>query len=498
MDSFRFTDSALDADFNRALELIGKERDHSRTTLELSLPGTDNRFVTFGYVSSAPVWKAAYRLDLSAKVPFLQGWAVVDNATDGDWRGVSLSLVSGRPVSFIQELYDPVYVRRPVIPLAIAGTAAPREYAEGIAADESAPLAEAEAPRGALMAAAPVSPPSPKKAQRGLAGSFSSEPFQAASALPKGDQFEFTVGRPVDLERGRSALLPLVSTGINASRVSIYTAGSGKAVLGARLENSTGMKLPAGPVTVFDDGLYAGDALLGFFSEKESRLIAFGEDLALVVDESIAVSTETVGVNLSKGALVFSRRRSVSKTYTFRNADAGDKRVIIEHPETAGAALSAPGEYVEKADGKYRFRLDVASGQRNSLVVVERVPAREAVSLSSLNADAFFRYASSGEIPAAVREALGKAAALRRKAEDAARTSRDVQAKKAELAADQGRIRDNIESVGKDTAEGKKYVQRLLEAETEIDRLTALLETSRSAAAAAQAEFEEYIAALTV
>ena len=121
--SIRFTDKGIGEDFDRALSLILAARDERRCRLEVRLPGPGSRQATIGYVIAAPVWKASYRLDLSQDKPQIQGWAIVDNPSEQDWKNVSLSLVSGRPVSFIQDLYPPLYLERPTIPLAIAGIA---------------------------------------------------------------------------------------------------------------------------------------------------------------------------------------------------------------------------------------------------------------------------------------------------------------------------------------------------------------------------------------
>ena len=51
------------------------------------------------------------------KKPLLQGWAVIDNTVGEDWNNVELSLVAGAPHSFIQQLSEPYYGRRPVVPL---------------------------------------------------------------------------------------------------------------------------------------------------------------------------------------------------------------------------------------------------------------------------------------------------------------------------------------------------------------------------------------------
>jgi hypothetical protein len=54
------------------------------------------------------------RLDSTGK-PFFQGWAIVDNVSEEDWNSISLSLVSGSPVSFIQPIQKPFYRYRPVV-----------------------------------------------------------------------------------------------------------------------------------------------------------------------------------------------------------------------------------------------------------------------------------------------------------------------------------------------------------------------------------------------
>jgi len=73
------------------------------------------------YVHEMPVWKTSYRLQLpeldsEGKTKgqlMLHGWAIVENTTDQDWSDVQLSLVSGRPVSFQMDLYEPLFATRP-------------------------------------------------------------------------------------------------------------------------------------------------------------------------------------------------------------------------------------------------------------------------------------------------------------------------------------------------------------------------------------------------
>ncbi len=109
---------------NRYLGLLASEREVDLRRMTLATSGIGERQLFVSYISEVPVWKTTYRLVLtknSAKKPLIQGWAIVDNTVGEDWDNVELSLVAGAPQSFIQQLSQPYYGRRAVVPL-------PQEY----------------------------------------------------------------------------------------------------------------------------------------------------------------------------------------------------------------------------------------------------------------------------------------------------------------------------------------------------------------------------------
>lgn len=505
--AFRFADPRISEDFDRALALIHSTQDTLRRVLELRLPGSGSRQAALGYVVAAPVWKVSYRLDLSGSAPYLQGWAIVDNPTDQDWNEVSLSLVSGRPVSFQQDLYTPLYLDRPLIPLAIAGAAAPRSFESGLG--QAGPAAEAydEEESAARPAPAPMMSRAAAKSLAAPPGAGAPSLNQGAAAAAQGaaagDQFAFTVRGAVTLQRRRSAMLPLVAGAIAGSKVSVFTPGSGDngadplhPMLGARLANDTGMRLPAGPITVFDGGVYAGDALLDFLPENDKRLIVFGEDLSVNAEVSTSSSQETLAVTVAKGVMTFSRRTTSTRTYRFQNASAAAKALVVEHPITPGTELAEPASYDEKTPTLYRFNLPLPASGSATLAVKERSPSSERVVLSSLGNDAFLAYASSTELPAAVRDALKKAIELRAKAADADRALADLQSQKEGLTSDESRIRQNLSAVGRDSTQGQQYLKKLGDTEVQIDGLGARIDEARKTAKQAHAAYDSYLASL--
>src|SRR5262249_31257139 len=96
-------------------------------TLTINARGEGSREMLVSYTVAAPVWKTTYRAVIDDKGhPYLQGWAIVDNMQGEDWQNVDLSLVSGMPVSFIENLKQPLYRSRPVVALSRGYEVAPQ------------------------------------------------------------------------------------------------------------------------------------------------------------------------------------------------------------------------------------------------------------------------------------------------------------------------------------------------------------------------------------
>ena len=116
--ALKFLKRELASDIRRSLELLDSAHQRDVRRLRIHTVGSGSRELYVSYTSEAPIWKTTYRIVLDDQhKPLLQGWAIVDNTTPMDWTAVELSLVAGAPVSFVQNLSQPLYARRPVVPL---------------------------------------------------------------------------------------------------------------------------------------------------------------------------------------------------------------------------------------------------------------------------------------------------------------------------------------------------------------------------------------------
>jgi hypothetical protein len=141
----RLSKPELEQELRKALELLATAHDSRKKTVSLNFTGVGRRNVRVGYVTESPVWKTSYRLSLDRDKAFLQGWAIVENTTDEDWKQVKLGLVSGRPVSYQMDLYEPLYVRRPVVEPELFASLRPTSYSGSLLDDSQAKAGEQKA-----------------------------------------------------------------------------------------------------------------------------------------------------------------------------------------------------------------------------------------------------------------------------------------------------------------------------------------------------------------
>jgi len=130
--SVRIAEKDLQLEVGRYLGLIASSRDQDLRRMTISTTGAGERNLYVSYISEVPIWKTTYRIVLPSKEekkPLLQGWAIVDNTIGEDWNDVELSLVAGAPHSFIQQLSQPYYGRRPVVPLPESVQLTPQTHA---------------------------------------------------------------------------------------------------------------------------------------------------------------------------------------------------------------------------------------------------------------------------------------------------------------------------------------------------------------------------------
>jgi hypothetical protein len=530
----KLLDERLNNELNQALQILATAHATDKKTVTLNFLGQGKRDVKVGYIQESPIWKTSYRLVLKDdEKPFLQGWAIVENSTEQDWNDVNLTLMSGRPISFIMDLYQPLYVQRPEVKPELYASLRPQTYGQDLAKKE-AEFAEAAAgtppPPAGPMAGRSLAARARAGGGRGgmagggfgAAGGLRADLADSALAAPEsltaqmnlaqgvqslaqagdvGELFQYAIATPVKLPRQQSAMLPIVNESVDGTKVSIYNQNvqAKHPLNGLRLKNTTKLHLMQGPVTVFDDGAYAGDARIEDLQPGTERLISYALDLDTeVAPESKGHPEQLVSVKIAKGVLHTQRKFVRENNYTVKNSGDSAKTVLVEYPFDANWKLVAPKEPAEKTRDLYRFKVEAKPGTPATLAVEEEQIVHQQFAITNLDDNTIFYYinakAVSGDVKKALQEVIKRKQAIAQNVQQ--RTNREQQIQIVEQ--EQNRIRQNMAQLDRTSDLYNRYVKEFGTQEDQVKKLRGEIQNLKEQEQQLRQDLDKYLLSLEI
>jgi hypothetical protein len=464
--AIHFTDAQLQRQFKDYLAAVAAARSKEKRSVYIDSSDARERQVVASYMVPAPVWKSSYRLIFAAGgQPVLEGWAIVDNTSSEDWTKVQLSLVSGRPISFVSQLYQPRYVSRPEAELPEDAAARPVVHAGGYAAgsvggigsgrgggEGAVDRAASAGPNGAARQL-PMSGRAPAAQLRSSLGAnmevAPSTIIDSAAAGELGELFEYRIAQPVTIRKNESALLPFLQQPIEARKLLIYSDhASQHPTNAAELTNSSGKTLDGGPITVYDGGAYGGEALMETLKAGDKRLISYAVDLGTRITEAFGSKQEVVReIHANRGVFTTKLAAEETRTYTVRNVDAKAKTLIVEHPLRSGYTLLNQ-KPAEKTPTAYRFEIPLAAGATQTFPVSEERIYEQSYSVTNMTPDMLLTYVRNRDLSDSGRRQLQRIADQKAQIVENAQAIQDAAKQAQDLTSDEERIRQNIQSLG--------------------------------------------------
>ena len=516
----RFLNPIMESEFRQALETLALSHDTQKKAVSLHFTGEGKRKVRVGYVIENPMWKTSYRLVLDKQKkdkPYLQGWAIVENPSDEDWKGVRMALISGRPISFKMDLYSQLYVPRPTVVPELFASLNPVAYSGGVQVQDSRvhalenEMAKLQLEKGLLRSRSEGGNSGRKVAANGKEGwdryslddkmNLGQSVTSMASASKLGDFFQYAINRPVNLPRQKSAMLPIVDKNVDADRVSIYNESTQTKfpLLGLKVKNTSGMHLMQGPITVFEGSLYAGDARILDLQPDEERLISYAVDLGTeVTPVPHASNGKLTQVKIVKGLVYSTTKVRESKDYTITNRNDEERLVLLEHPVRHNFTLVETDKPSETASDVYRFEVKVPAGKSETQTITEEQIVRQTVQFSNMNDQQIKVFLQSTVVSDEVKAALGQAQTKRW---EVAKTQREIGEQQRQLQTivqDQQRLRENLRAMPSSAKAYKRYLEKFDLQETQIEDYQAKIKELQTLEHQQQKSFEDFLAALTV
>jgi hypothetical protein len=504
--SVRPLDGALQGELDRYLELLSSTHSTGLRHLTLNALGQGQRELRVSYISEVPVWKSTYRIVFpheDAGSAILQGWAVVDNTVGADWDNVQLSLVAGAPQSFIQPLSQPLYTRRPEIPIATEMQTTPQthEAAEMKQFDKAEMSAKLVAPapqvqnfaanaqvnaevinqqevaslptNGRNFAALASVHGTGGGSGAGFGSGVGGGVYRPSDAIAEGDVstnafddfFEYALNQPVTIHKNESAMVPILQQDLPAEHVTLWSEKETSPLRAVWLENKSKLTLDSGSFSIFESGEFAGEGLLDPIHPGEKRLLSYAADQAVRVKVIDRENKRTLHhLQIRKEVIVETHMDVAGVTYSATNSADVDRVVLLEHPiRNHGWQLDDGLKPAETSPNLYRFRLPVAAHSKAKIEVREHGPEYTRIDLIAGQNQTGYLLDLVKRVPDALAEmqpvidAQVRIAALEHSIDQSKQTEETA-------AADEARDRDNLTALkGNDAA--RRFVDELNRAE---------------------------------
>lgn len=530
----RIADRDLDEEIGRYLNLVGSARARDVRRMTLTASGSGDRDIFVSYISEVPIWKSTYRIIFSDKPeekPLLQGWAIVDNTIGEDWKDVQLSLVAGAPQSFIQDISQPFYARRPVVPLPQAAMLTPQtqeatvenEMQAGVAGGVGGGMARSFNELAAIAAPSKKANRAETVAVEANALRVQSDTSEVSSIITAkqgsdaegksiGDFFEYDVKQKISIGKNQSALVPILQSRIEAEKVTLWSPNSdddddeNSSSIPLRalwIKNTSGQVLDSGTFNILEGDTFAGEGILETIHPDERRLLSYAADTAVhVKHEEDSSEMPYSRIKIAHGVMMLTREERKRTSYEIRNADKDSRVVVVEYPLEEDWELTKDTPKPEETTASYdRFRVPVGAGKTAKLTVKAVHSDEASFVLTNLNTDEVDLLVKQQRVTPALQQAFDQILGQKNQIAGLDQQINQRTQETRQISEDQNRIRENMKAL-KGSAEERALIQRYTgELDKQEDRLATLrseMEALRTKRAAASAELDRMIMAINL
>jgi hypothetical protein len=497
LTSVRFTEPLTKGQVERALAGLSQNRAKERRTLSITLLGQAKREAGFSYVVAAPVWKTAYRLVLPKEgdKARLQGWGIVENLTGSDWKDVELSLISGNPVALKQELYTAFYADRPEIPVTVAARVVPQKDEGGEARTVASPPVTLEGRINKALAESPkavVANAKPILSRLSAEDAAPAEPQQqissaavAAESEEGATQVLYRFPTKFSLSSGSTMMVPFADREFDAQRTWLYQPDTNaRRVLAAvRLKNDSESALPAGIITLFGmsgDGAvhFVGDAQLPLLPKGSNRFVVFAMDSKTDIRRTDQGTKQSKLGKLVNGVLSLTVKSRWTIEYEINSPNDEDRDIVIDEACSDGWKVNPDMKDVEETTTRVRYKVAAPKGVTTKTALkLERLDYQSVTLTSMEPAEIVTNLSGLENENTAVRDAVAKLGGIVEDINKANTRTEALETESEKIGTDQERLRQNLNTVGKGTDLGKRYLDQL---KAQEDRLAAIAAEEKS------------------
>jgi signal transduction histidine kinase len=410
LQGVRLLDERATTDVSFFLDVSRME--HSRTTLTVRV-SEGQHDLEIGYLAPSPIWRVSYRLvNRGNGQAQLTAWGIFENSLDEDLDDVSLTLISGRPISFMYDLYESRVPPRPQVSDDISSleqaSADPRivEAMGSIAHDLRAPLSSISGYLQMARMDGSLTPKQDNFIQRALesvermnsmfgdllsmvrmrdddgnrvdsqaianyyrSGSLGDLKVSGRYFTPvmmsnaEAEFMTYHVENAVSVKRGQSAMVPIIQAAVAYTELIVYNGDKmpNHPLKVWDLQNTTGFALEQGPITLIDNN-YLGEGLMRFSGVGDNIQIPYALEFGILIAEEVKIYKQqfyAVEFNATQLEVTISRSQLSEYRYHLTSRVEQDMTVFIERRDPTKGEYFGMAQPTFSAAGHSRWAVAV-------------------------------------------------------------------------------------------------------------------------------------------
>jgi len=324
----------------------------------------------------------------------------------------------------------------------------------------------------------------------------------ASAGEERGALFQYHVTHPVSVARGQSAMVPIVGQRLGGRKELLYNGQKlpKHPVASLRMRNETGLTLERGPVTVIEQGDYAGEAVLPFTRVGGELIVPYAVELGISIQEEHTSDRQTHGLSVRNDYLLFQEWDVRHTRYQIHSTLAEAAEVLIEQALLPSYELTETAAPAEQAQGLARWPVACPPAAETTFAVHQRTQTSRWEHVRGITAHQLREFFQHRYLDQATYQALGGVLEIYAQIEAHSKRLAEIERERQASYKQQQQIQGSLAPLGREGEEGAlrtRYVATLGELE---DRLAALAaEEQRLNAENAQLEQEanRQLAAMT-
>jgi hypothetical protein len=507
--AMKVLDKGLTLGLSKSLDVALNKGKWKPVTLTIRLTGSGPHDLVVSYVVPMPTWKPAYRLVMGedGKGVLLQSWCVVDNLSGESWKKVNLSLTAGTPLAFKYDLYSPRHVRRPDLTAYGQQKAeAPPPPTDATAREEAEKKVKAKErarrPRRryrryhrkgrrksrrtggsaglrSLYSGAPSSAPARDayKPKKKVTLSHLSKSYRTlVSGTSVGSLFRYDIEEPVTVPDRSSALVSIINKKVSGNDVLYFLVGSRRPnpYRAVKFKNTTGYVLERGPVAIYRQGAFVGEAVGGRVEKNAVTFVPYAVEGRTIVHLSSHTADEGVKlVKIVNGYITVSTKNVTHFKYKVLNRTGEPLTLYVTRRRRSGWKVIQPQNVIMEKK-TYYAPIPLKARGTTKFTVKEATPVKRRYTIFSSRArKAIELFLSGSEVSSALKKQLKGVLSLWEKIADLQTRMSTLAKSMSMLRKRTKEIRSNLKVLGKKSNQDlrRKLLRNLTRVEDELNEL---------------------------